>query len=109
MIKFDNFEDKPISNWTPTDAERAKDIFRQQRPKVSKHLARALWQYWHLRFHDKLLFENVEDNIALLLHARAYGENVPEADDTGFFADFLREHAALYAPLMPLRLHWGPP
>lgn len=95
--------------WTPTEVERIKEHFHQQRPVISALLARSLWQYWRRHHRDQPLFELDEDNIALLLHARAFGEDVPEPGDSSFFGQYLYKHRKLYgAPPKLSRLNWGP-
>jgi hypothetical protein len=95
-------------SWTDEDADRIKQLFCRQRPVVPVALARALYRYWRRRGLEELLFEDAEDNVALLLHARAYGERIPEPGDSSFLGKFLKEHSDLFAPLMPPRQTWGP-
>lgn len=100
--------------WTVAEGEQVKQYFREQRPAVSAELAKALWRYWRDRYPTEALFkpENdaraVEDNLALLLHARAYGEDIPETGDS-IFAQYWNEYKNLYeVPEGLSRLNWGP-
>src|SRR4051812_13578079 len=94
--------------WTLADVRSIKLLFRQYRPEVPEILAVKLWRFWQQTAPDKLLFEEEEDNIALLLHARAYDEPVPNPGDASFFGQLLHEKRDLYSPLISSSVRWGP-
>src|SRR5207244_3548401 len=99
---------KSSLNWSSGEAGQVKRYFQERRPDVSADLAKGLWRYWRVHCPNRPLFEETEDNIALLLHARAYGEAIPEAHDDGFFGKLLSDHSQLFSPIMPPRLNWDP-
>jgi len=96
-------------SWTLEEAALVKEFFREQRPEVPLILARRLWKYWESTCRDQPLFEADEDNVALLLHAQLYGEDVPTAGDGSQLGELLKKHRLLYEePPFPPRLPWGP-
>lgn len=100
--------DRYPPSWSPDEARRIKELFCQLRPVVPATIVKALWQYWYATNREQPLFEDPGDNVALLLHARAYGEQVPSTEDDNFLGKLLKEHRALFAaPALPL-LKWGP-
>ena len=97
------------SSWTSEEADLVKQFFHERRPEVPLILAKRLWKYWEFTCHDQPLFEADEDNVALLLHAQAYGEDVPTAGDGSQLGELLKKHRRLYEePPFPPRLSWGP-
>jgi hypothetical protein len=94
--------------WTEEEANHIKEYFNEQRPEVPKRIVKALWDFWSFQHPGQPLFDEVEENVALLLHARAYGERVPIEGSNTFFGNYLKEHHKLFAPLMPVPLTWGP-
>ncbi|HEY1349565.1 MAG TPA: hypothetical protein VGF67_08085 [Ktedonobacteraceae bacterium] len=97
------------ANWTEEEAGRIKQLFLETRPEVSAILARRLWRYWQFAAPDQPLFAQDEDNVALLLHAQAYGEHIPAAGDGSRLGELLQHYRHLYEePLFPPRLSWGP-
>lgn len=94
-----------MADWSPDEAKR---LFVEQRPAVSKDVAIRLWRYWDHRGPDAALFDDPEQDVALLLHARAYGARVPDPGDAGYCGALLADRSELFAPLMPNRVPWGP-
>ncbi|MGW8971560.1 hypothetical protein [Streptomyces platensis] len=99
--------------WTADEAERIVRRFRDSRPAVPKRLVSRLWQYWLQQCPDAPLFGDTEDDLALVLHARALGLRVPAVDpgtDDGPVARWARRarEAAERGPLFPAQLAWGP-
>ena len=99
--------------WTTKEAERVGRQFRDSRPAVPKRLVRRLWQYWLRMCPDELLFGDTEDDLALVLHARALGLQVPGGDlgaDDGPVARCARRarESAECGPLFPAPPAWGP-
>ncbi|MGA5563985.1 hypothetical protein ACPCUV_22860 [Streptomyces platensis] len=99
--------------WTADEAERIAQRFRDSRPAVPKRLVSRLWQYWLQQRPDAPLFGDTEDDLALVLHARALGLRVPAGDpgtDDGPVARWARRarEAAECGPLFPAPLAWGP-
>lgn len=96
-------------NWTAEEAGQIKQLFLQKRPEVSAILARRLWRYWQFACPDQRLFAQDEANVALLLHAQAYGEQVPTAGDGSQLGELLAAYRHLFemAPF-PARPVWGP-
>ncbi|WP_148591614.1 hypothetical protein [Streptomyces sp. WAC01526] len=100
-------------SWTADEAERVGQRFRESRPAVPKRLVKRLWQYWVRMSPDEPLFGNAEDDLALLLHARALGLEVPGGDpgpEGGPIAQCARRavEAAECGPLFPAPPAWGP-
>jgi hypothetical protein len=96
-------------SWTQEEANQVKEHFRSQRPEIPVILAKRLWKYWQFTCGDQPLFEADEDNVALLLHAQAYGEDVPAAGDGSQLGELLKKHRRLYEePPFPPCLTWGP-
>ncbi|MGY5137833.1 hypothetical protein ACWGJW_36570, partial [Streptomyces nigrescens] len=100
-------------SWTADEAERVGQRFRESRPAVPKRLVKRLWQYWVRMSPDEPLFGNAEDDLALLLHARALGLEVPGGDpgpEGGPVAQCARRavEAAECGPLFPAPPAWGP-
>lgn len=96
------------SGWEPEELEAFKNEFREQRPQVRYVVVRGLWRYWISRCPDQRLFDGDEDNVALVLHARAYGESVPDAADRGLMGMLLRENQSMFSRLGQKPLPWGP-
>jgi hypothetical protein len=94
--------------WTSNDAEQIKALFSRSRPAVPANVARSLWRYWQFHGRDKALFDDDKENIALMLHARAYGEHVPKAGEKNYAGDLLNKNGKLFKPLLSKNLTWGP-
>ncbi|MGY5128707.1 hypothetical protein [Streptomyces nigrescens] len=99
--------------WTAGEAEQVAQRFRDSRPAVPKRLVSRLWQYWLQQCPDELLFGDTEDDLALVLHARALGLRVPAGDlgtEDGPVARCARRarDAAECGPLFPAPVAWGP-
>ncbi|HET7518786.1 MAG TPA: hypothetical protein VFN05_14075, partial [Actinomycetes bacterium] len=99
---------KPPELWTPEEAQAAKRAFLKRRPTVTAEQALELWQYWRWSDPDELLFDDPEDSLALLVHARAHGATVPGTEDDGVVGQLQRTHGKLLAPLVPDGPTWGP-
>lgn len=99
----------PPSAWEADDAERAKQAFQAARPAVPKALVRDLFAYWLERCPDNPLFDDTEDDLALVLHARAFGLT-PRGSDGGALAVLTQRALAAHVsgPLIPADLVWGP-
>ncbi|MFE0375569.1 hypothetical protein ACFW1M_08255 [Streptomyces inhibens] len=99
--------------WTAGEAEQVRQRFRDSRPAVPKRLVSTLWQYWLQQCPDEPLFGDTEDDLALVLHARALGLQVPGGDigaDDSPVARCARRarDSAECGPLLPAPLTWGP-
>ncbi|MGW1378492.1 hypothetical protein ACWD6P_30070 [Streptomyces sp. NPDC002446] len=99
--------------WTAGEAEQVKQRFRESRPAVPKQLVSRVWQYWLQQCPDEPLFGDTEDDLALVLHARALGLHVPAAEsgaDDGPVARCARRarESADCGPLFPAAPAWGP-
>lgn len=99
--------------WDSADTERAKELFVQRRPAVPAVLVGGLWNYWTEVCPTKLLFENRQDNQALVLHARAFGYPVSREAagiPPGKLAEMLSglDDEPYCRPLVPAPLPWGP-
>ncbi|MFG2829358.1 hypothetical protein ACGFWI_18130 [Streptomyces sp. NPDC048434] len=99
--------------WSADEAERVAQRFRDSRPAVPKRLVSRLWQYWLQQCPDELLFGDTEDDLALVLHARALGLQVPVGDlgaDDSPVARCARRarESAECGPLFPAPPVWGP-
>jgi hypothetical protein len=100
-----------VLGWTADDVERAKGIFRENGSAQRYAITAGLWQHWlemSSVLPDKSIFGDPEEDLALLLHARAYGMNTPWTDDLGMFGELLRAREGDYAPLVPRPLPFGP-
>ncbi|MFE1171223.1 hypothetical protein [Streptomyces sp. NPDC058773] len=100
-------------SWTADEAERVGQRFRESRPAAPMRLVKKLWQYWLRMSPDEPLFGDTEDDIALVLHARALGLRVPAGEpgaEDGPVARCVRRarEAAECGPLFPAPLAWGP-
>src|SRR5687768_4449744 len=100
--------DSQPERWSEEALECAKKAFETQRPTVSGRLVHCLWRYWSRNMPNRPLFETHDQNVALLIHARAFGEAVPDEGQDSFFGRLLREHRDLYKPPSFPRLAWGP-
>jgi len=96
------------ASWTEDEANHAKDYFHKYQPVVPRLLVTRLWEYWRVQGSEERLFEDDEDNIALILHAKAYGKKVPNVNDETFLGQLLREHREWFEPLTPAPLVFGP-
>ncbi|MFG2289054.1 hypothetical protein ACGFOU_23675 [Streptomyces sp. NPDC048595] len=99
--------------WTADEAEQVRQRFRESRPAVPKHLVSRVWQYWLQQCPDEPLFGGTEDDLALVLHARALGLRVPGGEigaDDGAVARCVRRarESADCGPLFPAPPPWGP-
>ncbi|WP_328687261.1 hypothetical protein OG879_07955 [Streptomyces caniferus] len=100
-------------SWTADEAERVGQRFRESRPAAPRRLVKRLWQYWIRMSPDEPLFGDTEDDLALLLHARALGLEAPGGDpgpEDGPIARCARQAAegAECGPLFPAPPAWGP-
>ncbi|MFF3276614.1 hypothetical protein ACFYWU_37660 [Streptomyces chrestomyceticus] len=121
--------DKSPYLWDEGERERVKRLFRESRPAVPKRVVSALWQYWLQRVPDEAVFggpgddgpsgpgdggpSGTEDDLALLLHARAFGlygadgdvgaAGTPLAAVAGRAGDL-----EVCGPLVPGMPEWGP-
>ncbi|MEW1754350.1 hypothetical protein ACIQU1_34215 [Streptomyces angustmyceticus] len=101
-------------SWTADEAGLVGQRFRESRPAAPKLLVKKLWQYWLRMSPDEPLFGDTEDDLALLLHARALGlEEVPgggPGPEDGPIARCARRaaEAAECEPLFPAPPAWGP-
>ncbi|WP_229402317.1 hypothetical protein [Micromonospora okii] len=107
---FDELFLKVPHAWEPDEAERAKQEFRHRRPAVPRHVVRGLWQYWRQRQPERPLFADPDQDLALLLHAQAFGLDIGVPDATDPLAALLARarESADCAPLTPPPLTWGP-
>ncbi|RKT55557.1 hypothetical protein [Saccharothrix australiensis] len=96
--------------WEPEEVERVKQAFRDTRPAVQLPVVSGLWQYWRQRAADVPLFDDPDEDLALLLHAKALGLDVPVPDPDEPLAALLgrAEDPDECGPLMPEALSWGP-
>ncbi|MFH8681365.1 hypothetical protein [Streptomyces lydicus] len=99
--------------WTAEEAGQVRERFRESRPAVPRRLVSRLWQYWLQQCPDAPLFGDAEDDLALVLHARALGLHVPAAEagsEDGAVARCVRRarEAAECGPLFPAPPAWGP-
>jgi len=96
--------------WEPEEAELVKRVFRERRPAVPRQVVAPLWRYWRQRCPGQPLFDDPEDDLALLLHARALGVEVPAPDPGEPLAALLdrAEDPGECGPVVPERLPWGP-
>ncbi|WP_018682912.1 hypothetical protein [Actinokineospora enzanensis] len=104
----DAMPDKLPYAWDEDEAAAARERFRQARPAVPRQLALNLWRYWTQRCPDRALFEDDEDNIALLLHARAYGMRAPTTGVDGGAPAEIAARLPEPDPLTPPPAAWGP-
>jgi len=88
-------------NWTSDEAEQIKALFSRLRPAVPDTVARKLWRYWQFHSKDEALFSEDKENIALILHARAYGERVPDAGDKNYGGNYLKITATFWGRCCP--------
>lgn len=100
--------DGPSLDWSEAEAEVAKDEFCACRPVVSRSLALGLWRYWQATAPDSLLFTDPAQNVALLLHAQAYGASIPHPGDRHPLGQLLLDQEELFDPVAPAPLAWGP-
>lgn len=93
------------SIYNSEEIDKLKDEFVKLRPCVPKELVTLLWNYWIECKPSNLLFdfppehELFENNIALILHAKAYGKNVPSQGDNGFLSELLKVHKGNFTPI----------
>ena len=107
---FDELFLKVPHAWEHDEVERVKQEFRCRRPAVPRHVVNGLWQFWRLRQPEHPLFGDPDQDLALLLHARALGLDIGEPDAADPLAALLAraQASADCAPLMPPALTWGP-
>ncbi|MFG1607830.1 hypothetical protein [Actinoplanes sp. NPDC049265] len=98
------------TEWGPGDVERARQEFRDRRPAVPRYVVEALWRFWRLRQPDRALFDDPEQDLALVLHAQAYGLELGLPDPADPLAALLSriDGAAECSSLTPAVLTWGP-
>src|SRR5271166_148491 len=93
--------------WSKADLSDARSFFARGRPAPSAALTRSLMLYWTQRGPDRSVFEDPDQDLALVLHARALGfldgAELPECAER-----VLAENASRYAPLLPDGVPWGP-
>lgn len=95
--------------WTEQEAEIVKESFRESRPAAPRRLVMSLWRYWTQRCPDRMLFADEEDNVALVLHARAYGLQTPTDNPGQAPAQIVaRLERDMGTPLVPEQPTWGP-
>jgi hypothetical protein len=102
---------RPPEEWAEEDAELVKQLFLQRRPTVPSAVVGALWRYWTQVRPRELLFKDIDDNRALVLHAKAFGLPVScegAGISGGPLAALLTELDASSVPLAPAPLAWGP-
>lgn len=85
----------PLS-WRREDLQRMQKYFSEARPDVPAELVIALWKYWQTKLPDKLLFSDAEDNVALFLHARVYGQTLNSVLDNTALDALLKQYRGLY-------------
>jgi len=88
-------------DWNAADVQAAKELFLADGPAARKGPAALLWQYWSATGPGVSLFDDPERDLALLLHARAYGVTDVGEGDLSPFGDLFRERRGEYAPLTP--------
>jgi len=81
--------------------------FQQARPCVPASLALELWDAWRTTRPGQRFLQSEEQDVALLLHARAHGALVPEPGAKGYEGGLLRDRAGSFGPLVPPALPWG--
>ena len=82
--------------------------FQQARPCVPAGLALGLWHEWCTTRPGQRFLESEEQDVALILHARAHGAVVPEPGDNCYEGELLQDRALALQPLVPPPLSWGP-
>jgi hypothetical protein len=102
--------DKAPHAWDPPEVELVKRSFQERRPTVPRRLVTQLWRYWRQHEPDQMLFADDEDNLALVLHAKAFDIPIPVVDTDDPLANLIGriEDAASCGPLLPRPLAWGP-
>ena len=95
-------------DWTSEDIEQAKEIFsgEELRGRPGCKLVEQLWRHWRAAGLGKSFFGEPEHDMALALHARAYG--LADAGDWERLGDMLDEHRTWYDPLQRPPLSLGP-
>ena len=93
--------------WSEADLSDARSFFAGGRPAPSAALTRNLMLYWRQRSPDRPVFEDPDENLALVLHSRALGF-LDGAELPASAERVLAENAPRYAPLLPEAVPWGP-
>ena len=94
--------------WSAEDIELAKEVFSgdELRGQPGRNLVEQLWGYWRAAGLGQSFFGEPEHDMALALHARAYG--LLGAGDWERLGDLLREHRMWHDPLQRPPLSLGP-
>ena len=87
----------------PPRSRCSADSDRRHRPDLTRNLLR----YWSQRAPKRSLFDDPEHDLALLLHARAYG-SLQDTELPDHLHEILAGYAADGAALLPVPLAWGP-
>src|SRR2546429_27188 len=104
---FERLQGKEPYDWSADDLSTAKSLFTRLRPAPPADLTRNLLRYWIQRAPDRSLFDDPEHNLALLLHARAFG-SLQDTELPGYLDEILAGSAVGGAALLPGPLAWGP-
>ncbi len=92
----------------PDDVLLLAADFQNARPRVPADLALELWREWRLRRPGQRFLETEEQNVALLLHARAHGAWVPERGEASYEGELLARHSESFRRFETSPLPWGP-
>jgi hypothetical protein len=93
--------------WSEADLSDARSFFTRARPSPAAALTRNLLRYWGQHSPDRSLFEDPDEDLALVLHGLALG--LLDAAELPDYAErALDENAPRYAPLLPKAVPWGP-
>ena len=94
---------------SPEELANLKKRFLEEHPKVSRDTVNLLWLAWNIRHNKQPLFETEDDNLALILQAKAYGLESPNKAHATIIADILSNNVdKLNKSLKPEPLIWGP-
>src|SRR5260370_9381414 len=101
----------PPEEWAEEDAGLVKRMFLQRRSAVPNAVASGLWRYWTQVPPRELLFDDPDDNRALVLHAKAFARPASRQDtgiSDGPLPELLTELNASPPPPAPPPFARGP-
>ena len=95
-------------NLSQEEVEEKKQEFISTRPKVTEKLVKILWSIWRLRDIDDSFFGDKINDLALVLHAQAYGEQIPKRGSDNYIGRLLKEKSKEFSPISFPVLTLGP-
>jgi len=109
MAGSDGFDDL-VRGWEDVGdgIEAARRLFRELRPHPSRFIVADLWRAWEGQGFATSLMGSAEEDVALALHAQAYGLFSITRPPRGYLADALAAAESRWRPLTPPPLEWGP-